>query len=51
MKKNKNNFNRVMLVGFVKNSLMMAMKKIRDHIHITGKFRGAAHWSCMPWKN
>ena len=21
-------------------------KKVRDHCHITGKYRGAAHWSC-----
>ena len=20
--------------------------KVRDHYHITGKYRGAAHWSC-----
>ena len=21
-------------------------KKVRDHCHITGKFRGAPHWTC-----
>ena len=22
------------------------MKKVRDHCHVTGKFRGAAYWDC-----
>ena len=22
-------------------------KKVRDHCHLTAKFRGAAHWSCI----
>ena len=21
-------------------------EKVRDHFHVTAKFRGAAHWSC-----
>ena len=21
-------------------------KKVEDHCHVTGKFRGASHWSC-----
>ena len=23
-----------------------ADEKVRDHCHVTGKFRGAAHWNC-----
>ena len=44
--KNKNiYFNKVTVVGFVKNVLIM-MRIIRDHCHVTGKFRGAANWNC-----
>ena len=43
--KNKNiYFNKVTVVGFVKNLLIMMKNRDRDHCHITGKFRGAAHW-------
>ena len=44
--KKKNNFNQVTLAGFVKNSFNVDDVKVRDHCHVTGKFRGAAHWSC-----
>ena len=30
-----------MFAGFVKND-----EEVRDHCHVTDKFRGAAHWSC-----
>ena len=29
-----------------KNIIESEDEKVRDHYHITGKFRGAAHWSC-----
>ena len=42
----KNNiyFNKVTVVGFIKSLLTMIKKKY--HCHVTGKFRGAAHWDC-----
>ena len=24
----------------------MTAKRLENHCHVTGKFRGAAHWSC-----
>ena len=33
-------------VGFVKKLIENDDEKVRDHCHVTGKFRGAAHWSC-----
>ena len=29
-----------------KNPIDNDEKKVRHHCHITGKFRGAAHWNC-----
>ena len=43
-KKKKNSFNQVILVGFVKK--LIVDEKVRDHCHVTEKFRDAAHWSC-----
>ena len=37
-----NNFNQVTFAGYVKNSLIIDDddEKLRDHCHITGKFKG-----------
>ena len=39
-------FNKVTVVGFVKNLIDDDEGKVRDHYHVTGKFRGATHWDC-----
>ena len=47
MKKKNICFNKVAVVGFVKKLIDNDEKKVRDHSHLTAKFRGAAHWSCI----
>ena len=46
MKKKNIYFNKVILVGFCKKLINHDNEKVRDHCHITGKYRGAAHRSC-----
>ena len=36
-------FKKVIAVGFAKKSINNDEEKVRDHCHVTGKFRGAAH--------
>ena len=36
-------FKKVIAVGFAKKSINNDEEKVRDHCHLTGKFRGAAH--------
>ena len=43
MKKKKENYNTCWICEKLIDD---ENEKIRDHCHITGKFRGAAHWSC-----
>ena len=35
-----------MFVGFVVNFFEISDEKVRDHCHISGKYRDDAHWSC-----
>ena len=45
--KNKNiYFGKVIVVAFVRNLLINDDEKVRDHCHVTGKFREATHRSC-----
>ena len=39
----KKNFNRVIPV---EKLLIDDDERVRDHCHVTGKFRRTAHWSC-----
>ena len=33
-------------ICWICNKLSDNDNKVRDHCHITGKYRGAAHWNC-----
>ena len=46
MKKKNIYFNKVIVVAFVKKLIGNDDEKVRDHCHITSKFRGASHWDC-----
>ena len=46
MKNNNIYFSKIIIVGFAKKLIDNNDEKVRDHCHITGKFRGAAHWDC-----
>ena len=46
LKKKNIYFNKVTFVRYVKKLIDNDEEKVRDHYHVTGKFRGAAHGSC-----
>ena len=46
LKNKKIYFKKVIIVGFVKKLIDNDEDKVRDHCHVTGKFRGAAHRNC-----
>ena len=46
LKKKNIYFNKVTVVRYVKKLIDNDEEKVRDHYHVTGKFRGAAHGSC-----
>ena len=35
-----------MIIVICKKLIDNDEEKVRDHCHVTGKFRGAAHWDC-----
>ena len=45
MKKKKNNFNLVTFCWICKKLIYDDDEKVRDHCHVTEKFRDAGHWS------
>ena len=46
LKKKNIYFNKVTVVRYVKKLIDNDEEKVRDHCHVNGKFRGAAHGSC-----
>ena len=46
MKKKNIYFEKVTVVWFEKKLIHNEEEKVRDHCHLTGKFRGGAHWDC-----
>ena len=43
----KKDFTQAIYIGYIINKLIVAGgNKVRDHDHITGKYRGSAHRSC-----